>query len=771
MGFVKKTWANGVSPAINATNLNLNEDAIYNNSVISGNVFGTSVISQAISVVDTNYDQVSDDIISIEIADAISGGAVTINVNSGGALNLKDSNGNDIENLQPGIYLIAFSTTYYELVSGGESGIALFETQEDSEYPITVPTLNKIAPTIKGIFNGNLLYQAITNGDFASTSDWTDVYGVLATSGNIGTLTGDGSGGSPRIQQDTPISYSDGDKIYVKVRARVTNSLATELKVSIDGSTAGTALDITQSSPTINAWYVFNGIFTIPADFTGFLRILIRNIYTNTTDANGAVMEIDGNAGVFAINLTQAFGAGNEPTADEVKSWIGDYFEGFKTAEQQEIYSVGKNLFDKGRDVAFAGYNISSGGGTNPSSSQFISRFYDVSGVSSITLSCDTANTMSIGEYSREDEDTFILRTQVTSTESSVTLNGSTGYVRFSANKSEYDTLQLEIGTSVTDYEEHKSSTIVLPEIGANLPNEVCDKIYQDGNNEWMHEKNISDLTAISSGTTISTSTYSDASATGVYIIALDGGGTQSGDIADGDTASGNGDIYYQLATPVTTELEEIDQLLTYEDGSIFVTPDTIAGKSISIDYSTNNSAQNEATAKASIIPVTGGLKLTDKHITDETGSYNIDGTTSRIGESFTCEETIKIKRAEFKVQRTTGRGRFIARLYDVTGTVGTDAKPSTDVILASSEIIYIEDLPYSPRQDLQFYFEKENRFELQKDTDYAIVVERLDGSGSGTILYSTTILKSNGNAIYYSTSWNAQSSRDVMFKIYGEVS
>jgi hypothetical protein len=40
--------------------------------------------------------------------------------------------------------------------------------------------------------------------------------------------------------------------------------------------------------------------------------------YSNATTANGKVMEVDGNYGVYAFDLTSIYGSGNEPTKTQL---------------------------------------------------------------------------------------------------------------------------------------------------------------------------------------------------------------------------------------------------------------------------------------------------------------------------------------------------------------------------------------------------------------------------------------------------------------------
>jgi hypothetical protein len=83
----------------------------------------------------------------------------------------------------------------------------------------------------------------------------------------------------------------------------------------------------------------------------------------------------------------------------------------------------------------------------------------------------------------------------------------------------------------------------------------------------WRHTQIVSSGEAITSATTVNTTNFPSMVTGSSFIIVLDAGGFETG--VDGDVASGNGTIYYQLAARVVSELE-IDQLYSFEDGYLY---------------------------------------------------------------------------------------------------------------------------------------------------------------------------------------------------------
>ena len=135
------------SPFVDDPNLlNAKEQGIYNGNIKAGEIKIASISSQVISITDENYTQAYGDIIVIYVASAISGGAITVNINSGGALNLKDAFGSNLESLPVGFHSIVIvnDATDYYLYAGTLSGQHLRTTDDVAFKTVTAENMPKV---------------------------------------------------------------------------------------------------------------------------------------------------------------------------------------------------------------------------------------------------------------------------------------------------------------------------------------------------------------------------------------------------------------------------------------------------------------------------------------------------------------------------------------------------------------------------------------------------------------------------------------------------
>lgn len=95
-----------------------------------------------------------------------------------------------------------------------------------------------------------------------------------------------------------------------------------------------------------------------------------------------------------------------------------------------------------------------------------------------------------------------------------------------------------------------------------------------------------------------------------------------------------------------------------------------------------------------------------------------------------TVGEKYKFKRAVFFLHKNGNpTGHLIARLYAMTGTYGTDGKP-TGSPLTSSNLVDIASLPSSPTgQQINFIFPVGQQYVVEKDHTYCIAMEVYDGN------------------------------------------
>jgi hypothetical protein len=184
------------------------------------------------------------------------------------------------------------------------------------------------------------LFNAIVNGDFASgTANWTFIGGSLSAAANILTSTGDGTSGSVRTQQLTSTAVLENDRIFMYARMRVTNAVASSMTLgyNVTNSSFATPEIQTISTPVMNQWYDFSGSALVPGTPSANIKAHLQQFYAAAATANGKVMEVDGNFGVFIINMTDL---GIEDYTDQemldIVKTIG-YFEGARAGNGETL--------------------------------------------------------------------------------------------------------------------------------------------------------------------------------------------------------------------------------------------------------------------------------------------------------------------------------------------------------------------------------------------------------------------------------------------------
>jgi uncharacterized protein affecting Mg2+/Co2+ transport len=191
-----------------------------------------------------------------------------------------------------------------------------------------------------------VLNNEVENGDFSDgTTGWTGLGSALTTSLNTLTITGNGS--QPYTIARQVVGNRDGSKYFVYSKMRITNTNSPSLKFSIGGNAISTII------ASQNIWYEFYGRTTVAND--GIVcNADIRADYADATTANGKVMEVDGNTGVFVINMT-ALGIEDYTEAEMLKivQTVG-YFEGEYNMTRKEAFDVTMALMRENRDAIIA---------------------------------------------------------------------------------------------------------------------------------------------------------------------------------------------------------------------------------------------------------------------------------------------------------------------------------------------------------------------------------------------------------------------------------
>jgi len=157
------------------------------------------------------------------------------------------------------------------------------------------------------------LKNLLTNSDFSNgTTGWSGNSGTLAATGGIGTVTG--TAGTFSIFQQT-VSLVAGRVYYLNVRARVNQAGCSSISTY---SGSGSPVYMV-TSPASGAWNTATAQFTATA---AYATINIYQYYGSAAANLGATMDVDY---ATLIDLTAAFGAGFEPSKDEMDKLMAQW--------------------------------------------------------------------------------------------------------------------------------------------------------------------------------------------------------------------------------------------------------------------------------------------------------------------------------------------------------------------------------------------------------------------------------------------------------------
>lgn len=183
------------------------------------------------------------------------------------------------------------------------------------------------------VFRATNLMQ---NSDFKNGVTGWSVYGgtgaPYSISNGVISVTGNGANGLVGIHNAVGYRYSGKakHKIYAKVKAKVTNPDANSIRFYASDGTNN--VDITGkanaiSNPIQNTEYNISGIFEQPSVFEGkAIQHFILAGYSSAAITQGKTVEISKK---IAINLTEIFGFGNEPTLEEVEKTLSIFENGW----------------------------------------------------------------------------------------------------------------------------------------------------------------------------------------------------------------------------------------------------------------------------------------------------------------------------------------------------------------------------------------------------------------------------------------------------------
>lgn len=182
------------------------------------------------------------------------------------------------------------------------------------------------------------LTNLFPTGNFASTSGWLSGGCTISASNNTLTMTGAGTN-TYCYTGKSSLNYPANHKYYARIKMKP-NERCNRLFLYANSGTAGFSF-YSNTSITNGNWYTMSGIITASATIT---NIYARSYYATTTDATGATTDVQE---FSVIDLTEMYGAGNEPTVDYMDNLIATHgWFASKTLDSSETgdYSVIQNF-------------------------------------------------------------------------------------------------------------------------------------------------------------------------------------------------------------------------------------------------------------------------------------------------------------------------------------------------------------------------------------------------------------------------------------------
>jgi hypothetical protein len=152
--------------------------------------------------------------------------------------------------------------------------------------------------------------------------------------------------------------------------------------------------------------------------------------------------------------------------------------------------------------------------------------------------------------------------------------------------------------------------------------------------------------------------------------------------------------------------------------------------------------------------------------------NLGFDPTTTEYGQAFTGNGLVLNSAVFYLLKHNSPTGNLYANIYALTGTFGTDGKPTgttlatSDAVAASS--IYPEDFRLAT-----FTFSGSQKIPLINGTKYVVTVQHLNSAGANNI----SVGKDNsypthpGNYSFYTGTWSGSGGSiiDICFYVYGD--
>lgn len=154
-------------------------------------------------------------------------------------------------------------------------------------------------------------------GNFESANEWSALYGSVTASNNKLVTTFDGTNKAFSVYSNTSITMASlyGKKVAVRVKMKAAGDAdPTKFVIKLRGVTSGTSAYEYVETLSKNETHTLTAIADLSSVYgSGNLRIYLEIHYRTSADISECSMEC---SELMIINLTDAFGAGNEPDAD-----------------------------------------------------------------------------------------------------------------------------------------------------------------------------------------------------------------------------------------------------------------------------------------------------------------------------------------------------------------------------------------------------------------------------------------------------------------------
>lgn len=459
-------------------------------------------------------------------------------------------------------------------------------TQKMSGYGIVNLPKNAAEGQVSGVeLKGLTATNLVKNGDFSNDTEWFSEGSckIKITDGDLELYN---AAGTPPNVRSTSCYGKAGDKIYITAIAKP-SSETTVVDIRYRDHNADIATESRYFTIDNDTEVFLSDVITLPSDsYSGGPQVIFRHsdIPTESCFVKSKSM--------MAINLTETFGAGNEPTVEECDEIFANWFEGTKsTVSAMRLKSVGKNLLEQkiypvGSNVTVQNngdsYLFSWTGGFDA----FVSKKDGKIPVSRNTnmFFCVKSKYISAPLAIRiigADGNDLInsgLSVSTSYTENKRTFNtGNNDYiiikfVRSGSTTGSMEVKEFQLGISDFSYEPYTESTQYITAKDdegkivelRSLPNGTKDEINVT---DRKLIKRIGEKSNIANGMEID---FADMAEGGTYYAWNEDGETETG--IKGDTLGIDATtLIYQLAEPVEMPVQVSGTLLSYPSGTVYV--------------------------------------------------------------------------------------------------------------------------------------------------------------------------------------------------------